>query len=347
VSIGITNVALTFPVRKMLVTFFLLGADDVVIELIESKYTIENILTYRMGNQIDTNGYLSQLNWRPAVKLNYREIQFLFQFLEGPESVTSMHRSINRKFDVRIKKNEHKNNNDRSTGSEEKIVVVFFSRGPLSKPAVRKRIRRLLKYRLIEKVTLSSITTLNKEIINYNLRRAKPFKITEYALFCILSQEIDYPVELFSKYWESKVLTTLLSPYFEESSIVHASPLVHFAVVLYLNRACRITNDALNKIKEVAATITTTTTDGNKENDDKEQERQDIIARLEDDLDWHAKSFALRLLVLPAGDKKWKQRERRFCILERLASDKKFSKLLDTTVHEVQASYKGWMGSRR
>lgn len=150
-----------------------------------------------MGNQIDVNGYLSQLKWRPAVKLNYREIQFLFQFIEGPESVTSMHGSINRKYDIRTKKQEDHNSNDSSTGSEE--IVVFFSRGPLSKPAVRKRIMKLLEYGLIEKVALSS-TTLNKEIINFNLRRAKPFKITEYGLFCILSQEIDYPVELFSKY---------------------------------------------------------------------------------------------------------------------------------------------------
>src|SRR5688572_27079604 len=128
-----------------------------------------------MGNQIDANGYLSQLKWRPAVKLNHGEMQFLFQFLEGPESVTSMHRSINRKFDVRIKKQEDQNSgDDSSTGSEER--VIYFSRGSLSKPAVRKRISKLLKYGLIEKVALSS-TTLNKEIINFNSKRAKPFKI--------------------------------------------------------------------------------------------------------------------------------------------------------------------------
>lgn len=293
-----------------------------------------------MGNQIDVNGYLSQLKWRPAVKLNYREIQFLFQFIEGPESVTSMHTSINHKYDVRTKKQEDQNSNDSSTGSEE--IVVFFSRGPLSKPAVRKRIMKLLEYGLIEKVALSS-TTLNKEIINFNLRRAKPFKITEYGLFCILSQEIDYPVELFSKYWKSKVLTTLLSPYFEKRNIVHATPFLHFAVVLYLYKACNITNEALNKIKTTAAT--TRAIDGDKE--DSEQERQDIIATLKDDLDWHAKSFALRLLVLPAADKKDERRGRRVRILLDLASDKKFSKLLDTAVHEVQASYEGLVVSRR
>jgi hypothetical protein len=298
-----------------------------------------------MGNQIDVNGYLSQLKWRPAVKLDPREIQFLFQFLEGPESVTSMHRSIDRKFDVRIKKQTHKNSNNISTESEE-AVVVFFSRGPLSRPAVRKRIMKLLEYGLIEKVDLRNITTtLNKEIISFNLRRAKPFKITEYALFCILSQEIDYPVELFSKYWKSKMLTTLLAPYFEKRNIVHASPLVHFAVVLYLNRACHITNDALKKIEKVAGV--TITTDGNKGDDYKEQERQDIIARLKDDLDWHAKSLALRLLVLPAREKKEEERSKRIRALMDLASDKKFSKLLDTVVHEVQSSYKGFIVSRR
>lgn len=91
------------------------------------------------------------------------------------------------------------------------------------------------------------------------------------------------------------MLTTLLSPYFEKRNIVHAAPFLHFAVILYLYRACNITNEALNKIKTIAATRTI---DGDKE--DSEQERQDIIATLKDDLDWHAKSFALRLLVLPA-----------------------------------------------
>jgi hypothetical protein len=294
-----------------------------------------------MGNQIDVNGYLSQLKWRPAIKLNHGEKRFLFQFLEGPQTVTSMHGSTNRKYEFKIKKEEEEdqNSNDSSTESEEEIVMSF-SRGSLTKPAVRKRIRKLLKYGLIEKVALRS-TTLNKEIINFNLRRAKPFKITEYALFCILSQEIDLPPGLFSKYWKSKVLTTLLSPYLEESSIVRRTLLLHIALVLYLYRACNITNEALNKMKEAEAA---TTIDGDWEGN--EQERQDIIAKLKDDLEWHAKSFALRLLVDCVADRNNERRRDRIHILLDLKSDKKFSKLLDTVVSEVQSSYEGLVLSR-
>jgi hypothetical protein len=283
-----------------------------------------------MGNQIDVNGYLSQLNWRPARKLNCGDKRFLFQFLERPEYVTSMHRSINRKYEFKIKKEKEDQNSKNSSTESEEEIVMSFSRGSLTKPGVRKRIRKLLRYGLIEEVALSS-RTLNKEIINFNLRRAKPFKITEYALFCILSQEIDLPVGLFSKYWKSKVLTTLLSPYFEESSLVRRTPPLHFAVALYLYRACNITNEALNKIKEVVAA---TSIDSDREGN--EQERQDIIAKLKDDLEWHAKSFALRLLV------DWDQ----IHILLDLKSDKKFSKLLDTVVREVQSSYEGLVLSR-
>ncbi len=290
-----------------------------------------------MGNQIDIYGYLSQLKWQPAVKLSSRERQFLFQFIQDPESVTSMNASINRKIAINIKKQKNRSNNDRGTGDEEE-GVVYLSRGPLSKPAVRKRIMKLLENGLIEKVTFDS-KTLNKKEFNFKLRRAKPFKITDYGLFCILSHEIEYPTELVSKYWKrSKVLTTLLSPYFEKRSIVHASPYVHWAVWLYLNKACSITNNALNSIKEAAAR----NIDDNKDNDDTEQERQDIIARLKDDLYWHAKSFALRLLVFPAGGKKKKeQHKKRIRILMNLASDKKFSKLLSTAVYEIQSTYEG------
>jgi hypothetical protein len=293
-----------------------------------------------MGNQIDVNGYLSQLKWRPALKLNRGEKQFLFQFLEEPESTTSMHRSINRRYEFKIEK-EDRSNNDNSTENDE--IVVYFTRGSLTKPAVRKRISKLLRYGLIEKVVLSS-KTLNKDIMNFNLRRAKPFRITEYALFCVLFQEIEYPIGLFSKYWKSKVLTTLLSPYFEERNIVHADPYLHFAIVLYLYRACKITDEALNKIKET--TETTSTTNGDIEGS--QQERQDtIIATLKDDLKWHAKSFALQLLVDSAADKNDERRRKRIRILLNLASDEKFSELLDTVVHEAQSSYERLVVPRR
>jgi DNA-binding Lrp family transcriptional regulator len=292
------------------------------------------------GNQIDLNGYLSQLKLQPAKKLDRGEMQFLLQFLEGQESVASMNRSINQRYEFKIQKEVNENGDESNTESEE--LVMVFSRGSLSKPAVRKRIKKLLKYGLIKRAVLSS-ETLNKDIINLNLKREKPFKITEYGLFCIMSQEIvdypDYPVGLFSKYWKSKVLTTLLSPYFEEKNIVHANAYLHFAVVLYLNRACKIINEAFNKIKETTGATTST---ANGDIEDSKQEQQDIIiATLKDDLEWHAKSFALKLLVDSVADKNYDRRTKRIGILRNLASDKKFSEFLDTVVYEVQSSYEG------
>ncbi len=243
-----------------------------------------------------------------------------------------MHKSMNYRYEYKFKKEEDQNSNGSNTGSEE--VVVYFSRASLSKPATRKRIMKLLDCGLIEKMPLSS-KTLNKEIINYNLRREKPYKITDYGLFCILCQEMEYPVELFSKYWKRDLLTKLLSPYFEERKTIRPNPYVHIAVASYLCGACNIINEALKKIKELVAT----TPDGDKEGI--RQERQDIVVALKDDLAWHAKSFALRLLIDSAADKNTERRKRRIHTLQSLKLDKKFSNLLDTIVHEVQSSYKG------
>ena len=75
-----------------------------------------------------------------------------------------------------------------------------------------------------------------------------------------------------------------------------------------------------------------------KEND--EAEYQEQIRGLEDELLWHAKSFALRLWVDSASSNKDKRQRSRF-ILSFLAHDKKFRKLADNTVREILSYYKG------
>jgi hypothetical protein len=62
------------------------------------------------------------------------------------------------------------------------------------------------------------------------------------------------------------------------------------------------------------------------------------IANLEDDLEWHAKSLGLRLMVDTASKEKEKSKESRR-ILSFLRQDKKFEKLIKETMHEIQAYY--------
>jgi hypothetical protein len=204
--------------------------------------------------------------------------------------------------------------------------VYSITRGPLSRTSVRKRIRKLVKYSLIERVDKKSLT--EKALFAVNLHRANLFRVTDYGLFCVLSQETIYPSGLFLRYWQSKVMSTLLHSYFEKKTFDRLTTEMYFTIVRFLHEACSITTERLSKIE------------AEERKGKGKAERQEQIKRLEDDLVWHAKSFALRLLVDSAASNKDKHRSSR-SILRNLAHDKKFFKLADTTVREILSYYKG------
>jgi hypothetical protein len=282
-----------------------------------------------MGNRSEIEGYLSELVGKPKLELESGDLKFLSQLLAGAESVTSLHRSINRKYEYKLPSDD---DGDISQGTPNVADNVFYlTRGPLSKLAVRKRINKLVRYGLIERVDKQSLTS--KERFAFNLRRAKPFRVTEYGLFCVLLQETVYPSGLLPRYWQSKVMSTLLSSYFEKKTVIRLTTEMYFTIVQFLHEACSITIKRLNKIEQAK-----------KENDKAEYQEQ--IRELEDDLLWHAKSFALRLLVDSAASKKDKRKRSRR-ILSFLAHDKKFYKLADTGVREILSYYKGGRLLRR
>ncbi len=152
--------------------------------------------------------------------------------------------------------------------SEFSLDVFYMGSGSLSQPAVRKRIRKLVRLGLIKNVDLKSMT--KKILFDANLRRAKLFGITEYGLFYMLSLVVEYqPPDLFWRYWRYKVMRVLLSSYFEKKTVLQPGTAMYFAIARFLMEACNITTRRLSEIEEAI-----------KENDETERREQTIeIAR--------------------------------------------------------------------
>jgi hypothetical protein len=277
-----------------------------------------------MGNRLDIKGYLSELLEKRKIALENRDKKFLFEMFNQPEHVRNLHRIINKRYEWRLPPEDGGNTSQGSDTLED--TVYYITSGPLTRPAILKRIKKLVSYGLIEPVDKKSRT--KKEFFDANLRRAKLFKVTEYGLFCVLSQETLYPSGLFLRHWKSKGVRTLLSPYFEKKTFDRMTTEMYFTLVRFLHEACSITIERLNAIEQAK-----------KENDGAECQEQ-IIRGLEDDLLWHAKSFALRLFVDSASKDKEKSEESRRK-LSFLAHDKKFVKLVIDTMHEILSYYGG------
>jgi hypothetical protein len=277
---------------------------------------------FAMGNRSDIEGYLFDLISKQKIELDKGDTKFLFDLLDGIESVTSMHRLINQKFELKITTDD--DDNGASQGTNQGIVIYLPKRG-LSKPAVRKRIEKLTRNGLIELVDKKSLS--KKQLFAVNLRRSKPYRITEYGFFCIMLQARDYPPSLLRLYWHSKMSSVFLSPYFEKKTVVRTTLPMYQALLQFLKEACSITIETLNKVQEA------------KKQDDRTWIQEKIPA-LEDELLWHAKSFALRLMVDTASKDKDKSQKSRH-LLSFLAHDKKFVKLVKDTMHEILSYYGG------
>jgi hypothetical protein len=276
-----------------------------------------------MGNRSAIEGYLSELIGKPKIELEDRDKKFLIELLGSPGSVYTMTKIMNQKWEVRFPLDGDSKPQDNAASN----TVFYITAGPMSRPAVRKRIRKLVSCGLIEEVNKKGLTV--KERFAVNIHRAKPYRVTEYGLFYMLSRVVDYhPPSLFWRYWRSKVMRMLLSSYFEKKTFVRLTTAMYFTIAHFLIEACSITTRRLSSVEEAI-----------KEND--EAERQEQITRLEDDLLWHAKSFALRLIIDSASHKDDAYHRRRRLVLRDLAHDKKFHKLAETAVCEIVSYYKG------
>jgi hypothetical protein len=135
----------------------------------------------------------------------------------------------------------------------------------------------------------------------------------------------------------------LLSSYFEKQTVLgRLTPHEYMVINRFLHEALRIIKQRVDIIDNVDESEIYIHEELNKSRKGKKHRtwKEEQIAKLEDDLLWHVKSLALRLMVDTASkDKDKSQKSRR--ILHFLAHDKKFVKLVKDTMHEILSYYGG------
>jgi hypothetical protein len=284
----------------------------------------------RKGYLSELEDYLSELKGKRKIRLGNRDKQLLNQWIYKPEYLSSLHKHVNELYEgISLDENTKKRINA-------KHAPHYSITGPMSEQATGKAITKLRKYKLIKSINKSLIdkgllegldnSNLTRKIFAANLKRAKLFDITEYGLFCFLSQAqmLDFDPSMLGRRWESKTVKLLLSSYFEKETVAGRLTTLPFRVIKdFLQEALHIVNQRLSMIEE-------------SDEIDKEQ-----IAKLEDDLEWHAKSFALRLMVDTASEDKDKSKKSRSILNDFLAHDEKFVKLVKDTMHEILSYYGG------
>lgn len=302
----------------------------------------------RKGYLSELEDYLSELKRKPKIKLGNRDKQFLQYMLYKPKYLSSLHKHVNELYD-----DEDARNIKKSTDA--KHAPHYLLAGPMRKPATHKAIRKLLNYELIKPINRKSLKNkgileglddanlTREEFFAANRKRAKLFDITEYGLFCFLSQAFDFTPSMLGLRWQSKTMKLLLSPYFEEKTVAGRLTTLEFRVIRdFLQEALHIVKQRLSIIENQTEFDIFMFEELNKNKKVKKYRtwKEEQIAKLEDDLQWHAKSFALRMIVDTASKDKEKSEESRRK-LSFLAHDKKFVKFVEDTMHEILSVYRG------
>jgi hypothetical protein len=302
----------------------------------------------RKGYLSELEDYLSELEGKPKIKLGNRDKQFLQYMLYKPKYLSSLHKHVNELYD-----DEDARNIKKSTDA--KHAPHYLLAGPMRKPATHKAIRKLLNYELIKPINKKSLENkglleglddanlTREEFFAANRKRAKLFDITEYGLFCFLSQAFDFTPSMLGLRWQSKTMKLLLSPYFEEKTVLGRLTTLEYDVInRFLIEALLIIKRRVDIIDNVDESEIYIHDELNKSKKGKKRRtwKEEEIASLEDDLEWHAKSFALRLMVNTASNDRDKSEESRNK-LSFLFHDKKFLKLAEDTTHEILSVYRG------
>jgi hypothetical protein len=338
----------------MLVIFFLCSFS---IEFTIIKRLREEFRDLRRVNHFSKKGclseledYLTELKGKPKIRLGNRDKQILYALIYKPEYLASLNKYINELYEgIPLDKNTKKRING-------KHAPHHSITGPMREQTTGKAIGKLRKYKLIKSINkslsdkgllegLDDVNLTRKEFFAANIKRAKLFDITEYGLFCFLSQAqlLDFEPSVLGRRWESKTVKLLLSPYFEKESVAGRLTTLQFSVIRdFLQGALHIVNQRLSMIENQTESDIYIFEELNKNKKVKKYttRREEMISKLEDDLEWHAKSFALRLMVDTASEDKDKSEQSR-SILRFLAHDEKFVKLVKDTMHEILSYYDG------
>jgi hypothetical protein len=154
--------------------------------------------------------------------------------------------------------------------------------------------------------------------------------------FRFLSQVFDFPSSILGLHWESKTIQLLLSPYFEKETVAGRLTVLQYGVISgFLLEALLIVGRRLNIIENKPKLDILLFEEQNRNKKVKKYKtwREEQIAKLEDDLDWHAKSFALRLMYDNASEDEDKREQSRSILNGFLIHDKKFVKFVEDTMH--------------
>ena len=295
-----------------------------------------------MGNHSRIEGYLSELEGKSKIKFEDRDIKVLVEILHASRTVYDMTKIINKKFEVKVPLDDDNHGGDDSHEDTPSYRVVYLTAGPLSRPAVKKRFRKLVRYGLIKEIK-DEKKLPRKARFAFHQKGTKPFEITEYGLFCYLSYETQPRLAVLRRYWHYKVMRLLLFSYFEKQTVLgRLTPHEYWMILRFLLEALRIIKRSLDIIDNVDESEIYIHEVLNKSEKGKKYRtwKEEQIAKLEDDLMWHAKSLALRLMVdIASKDKDKSQRSLR--LLSFLTHDKKFVKLVKNTMHEMLSYYGG------
>ncbi|MFL6522454.1 MAG: hypothetical protein ACJ71B_03130 [Nitrososphaera sp.] len=135
----------------------------------------------------------------------------------------------------------------------------------------------------------------------------------------------------------------LLSSFFEKQTVLGRLPLnEHFMIIRFLLEALHIVKQRVDIIDNVDESEIYVHEVLNKSEKGKKSRtwKEEQIAKLEDDLQWHAKSLALRLMVDTASKDKDKSQSS-LRLLSFLTHDKKFVELVKDTMREILSYYRG------
>jgi hypothetical protein len=165
----------------------------------------------------------------------------------------------------------------------------------------------------------------------------------------------DFTPSMLVLHWQSKTMKLLLSPYFEKKTVAsdELSTMVVPSVYLptigpsvigdFLQEALHIVERKLSIIDNETELDNSWFEVQNKNKKVKKYRswREKQIAKLKDDLECHAKSFVLRLMVDTASKDRDKRKKSRYILDDFLAHDKNFVKLKKDTMHGILSYYGG------
>lgn len=173
---------------------------------------------------------------------------------------------------------------------------------------VHTRIKRLEELKLIEKAGEAKYGAINYQLTTQGI-------LYQVSRFVNIDGSLSWS-DFLHYYSNNVTFETLILPYFEKDTIIHAGVQLYFAIVLYLGDCYQITLDAADRIRKAIE-------------DHNEEDKEYFTKRLKDDLEWQPREFALKLVI------SFLRKKGDAVIMGQLAKDRKFVYLL----REVQKDF--------